>query len=98
MALGAVTIAGPDVEASDPEVAARQQRTHLELAGQRNRGLVAVLGLAHVTGAARVDVAQHVQRGGGIPALSSLLRKGERPLGAGRCLVDANGEELRLTE
>ena len=46
----------------------------------------------------RGGLTEHVQRGGRIAALTSLSGEAQRPLGGGRGLVDAIGDEARLAE
>src|SRR5262249_13527690 len=98
MVLGAVTVAGAQVQAADPQVAACEQRTHLQFSRQRNRRQVVVLGLVNVEGTACSGFAEHVQRGGRIPAVTALPGEGQGPLGGNRCLVDATAEEVGFAE
>jgi hypothetical protein len=86
------------VQAADSQVAAREQGAHLQFSRQRDRRQVVVLGLLDVGGTARGGLAEHVQRGGLVPALTALPGQGQRPLGRGRRLVDAIGEEAGLAE
>src|SRR5574341_345096 len=85
---GAVTVASAQVQPTDPQVATRQQGTHLQLFRQRDCRQEVALGLVDVEGTARGGCAEHVQRGSRIPALTALLGEGQGPLGDGRCFVD----------
>ena len=76
MVFGTVTVAGVEVQPADPQVTAREQRAHLQLARERDRRQVVVLGFVDAEGVARGGLAEHVQRGGRIPALTSLTGEG----------------------
>src|SRR5262249_11565513 len=58
MVRGTVTVVGAQVQAADPQVAACQQGTHLQLFRQRDHRQVVVFGLAE--GTARGSFAEHV--------------------------------------
>src|SRR5215470_3991444 len=97
MLLGALAVADADVQTTDPQVAAREQGTHLKLTRKRDRLFVVVRGVV-VHRTSRGGLAEHVQRGRRIPALTSLLGEAQRPLGGGRCLLDTIAVEAGLTE
>ena len=89
MLLGSLALACAPVERAEAEVAVGDERAHSQFPRDREGVLIVVLGLVDGEGTARGGSAEHVQRGGSITALTSLPGEGQRPLGGGRCLIDA---------